>query len=456
MAPKSAGDQLCQLLAASVLLDDAALSLLANSANEGKHVDFVAHLESLLPSSASHSNFDDLLRDFIDFCARSAIYSNSAISKAIERRKAERNHLRQVRRNIIKSLRLNATLTQSECIRQHWQYYYEKSLQPDSRIPRHPLPREDPAKINRVVAEDENVIFYDAKTGDVVLMVVRNFCADADILQWVDEVIQSMVPLKKDIWKEDPGEMVQIGYTAGARSQPSFDWARNLKSKKHSPEFICSLDYKCSSVFALFWNMLLGCLPDQIIDDLTNYLDATGICRMDASGSRTSSHGEYTVKKGDDAVVFRDVELAPPTGVFAVNYARHGPDHDCTAYANFCAARAMHYEHMPHNYAISWTTNRRGTSSAGSNFYLAKYGIKVVAAANTMVAWRSRDIHGMNLQDRSPYDDEPGFLQASMSFVTSSRIKTIWERYAAEVISVQEAEALLAGDAEGDIQYDSD
>lgn len=44
---------------------------------------------------------------------------------------------------------------------------------------------------------------------------------------------------------------------------------------------------------------------------------------MDTRGLQDTEKGEYTVKYGGDSFVFHGVEMAPPSGYFATNYARY-------------------------------------------------------------------------------------------------------------------------------------
>ena len=93
----------------------------------------------------------------------------------------------------------------------------------------------------------------------------------------------------------------------------------------------------------------------------------------------------------------------------------------------------MHYENQPHDYAIALTARRTGGINDGGHFYLGSYGIKVESAANSIVVWRPKDVHGTSLQNRSPYDDDPAFMQRGMAIVTSTRLPGVWEKYAKDL-----------------------
>ena len=122
--------------------------------------------------------------------------------------------------------------------------------------------------------------------------------------------------------KADPGHICQIGYTSGARSKPKLDWARNLL-RKISPEDLLDLNYRSSSAFALFWNMLQSRLPTTVIQSFDSFLEETGIPRMDAYKTIGSSNGSYMVSNLNQTYIFHDVPLPPPSGIFTQNYARY-------------------------------------------------------------------------------------------------------------------------------------
>jgi hypothetical protein len=124
---------------------------------------------------------------------------------------------------------------------------------------------------------------------------------------------------------EDPGSLVQIRYSAGSRSSPSFDWVNNLKSKKHSLDEQAKMDVAESSAFALTWNMIRHRLPKEVISNFNAFTLVAGIKRMDGNGLMVDEEGRsfYQVAVGEAGdLEFHNVELAPPMGVFSENYSR--------------------------------------------------------------------------------------------------------------------------------------
>ncbi|KAF8057457.1 hypothetical protein FPV67DRAFT_1456085 [Lyophyllum atratum] len=93
---------------------------------------------------------------------------------------------------------------------------------------------------------------------------------------------------------------------------------------------------------------------------------------------------------------------------------------------------------------------------AGGNFYLAKYGIRVEAAPNTLVFWMPAELHGTSLLDHSPYDAAPDFIQRGAAIVTSNRLPGVWKKYRANEASgeifdkeEEEEEGKEGGDEKG-------
>ena len=130
---------------------------------------------------------------------------------------------------------------------------------------------------------------------------------------------------------EDPGALVQIGFSAGSRSTPKFDWVKNITRRNLSDEAAHDMNYRASSAFALLWNLCLDILPDEVIGDFDDFFEKLNIARMSASEGAAKEFagseeppvsGAYTIRIGDFEFTFQDAELAPPSGVVGQNYAR--------------------------------------------------------------------------------------------------------------------------------------
>ncbi|GLB37799.1 hypothetical protein LshimejAT787_0408500 [Lyophyllum shimeji] len=321
-------------------------------------------------------------------------------------------------------------IAESSAIFHKWYDHFATGPQADSRKRRLPVHRLDHSKLVRDVLPEESVIFRNRR-GRLVAAVLRNFCPDEATVAWADSVVADTMPGRRNIRMEDPGKLVQMGYSAGARSKPAFHWVRNLLSKAGGPAAAAESDCKASCVYALAWQLLRGHLPEEVICDFDDFMEKTALRRMDGNGRMSSggAAGTYSVTANGHEFHFHDAELAPPAGVFGENYAR-----------------APHTEGQPHKYGVSWTLTRTGGAEWGGHFYLAKYGIRVQGAPNTVVVWLPGEAHGTSLQDIHPDDCNPPFCQRGLAFVTSNRLVGVWEKYLAGQVSMKDVEEALLED----------
>ena len=249
--------------------------------------------------------------------------------------------------------------------------------------------------------------------GELILLVLRHFCNDRDVIDWVDEVCQVGLNLKKSVRLDDPGKIAMVGYTPGSRSSPSIMWSKNLLRKPtalfDSPTNLREFDFNCSSVFALMWNMMQRQLPTEVLDALKDFSTKCNMA-MDAAGVMDSYYG---IQDGNGVYYeFHNTELAPPQGNFAKNYAR------------FC-----HNESNATNYCFAWTTSRQNEIHEGGEFFIADYAIKVQPSADTLVVWRGKDYHGTTLPHCDPQQLNTDFHQVGLSITISGRVKSYLKRW---------------------------
>ena len=107
--------------------------------------------------------------------------------------------------------------------------------------------------------------------------------------------------------------------------------------------------------------------------------------------------------------------------------------------SNIFYFRFMHKEGSSHKFAVSWTTMRDPLlgQDGGGNFFVCKHGIKVEAAADTVIVWRPTSWHGTSLQQRDPRD--PTVFQAGLSIVTPLGVTRLWKEVQEKKLSLEEA-----------------
>ena len=244
------------------------------------------------------------------------------------------------------------------------------------------------------------------------------------------------------------------GYSPGSRAGLKFDWAKNLRSPNLPNDVVKQMNYKTSSAFAFFWNLCRAWLPGVIIADFDDFMAKTGIPAMDGNRRLNSIDGDYEATIGGLTYKFNNVQLAPPQGAMAVNYARYDL---CSAFNHGLEllSRAIHRESQPHQWAISLNTLREGSSESGGSFYLAKYRVRVLQATNTLIAFKPSDAHGTSLLHWSPADTawDNGSHQMGLAIVSSPRLASAFVAYKKGLLKEEEAKDDLE-EKEGDVEYE--
>lgn len=88
---------------------------------------------------------------------------------------------------------------ETEKIQRKWSSLLIHGKQADSRKKRHPLLKVEQDKLQHIVRADESVLIRDEATGELALMVVRNFCPNEDVLDWADARVREIVAYKRSI-----------------------------------------------------------------------------------------------------------------------------------------------------------------------------------------------------------------------------------------------------------------
>jgi hypothetical protein len=292
-----------------------------------------------------------------------------------------------------------------------WTAHLKTNRLHDARTARRPVLADDSQQSwQRVIGPEESVIVRDSNSGDIILVVIREFYADPGVLAWLDTVVRRVVMAKTSVRLDDPGTLALVGYTSRAQNCSEVMWAKNLLPRKatnlQNPTQLQAFDFDCSSSFALFWNMLQSILPTEVLAGTEKYLESLGL-HMDAD-----SNGEthfYGIQDNSNYYEFHSANLAPRQGNYAINYAGF-----------------THNEHNAHEYCYSFTTSRHEPTSQeyGNHFYLSDTAIKVESVGNSVVLWRGKDWHGTTLLNVRPdtLGDEGSFSQVGLSITTSGTL----------------------------------
>ncbi|KAJ3980303.1 hypothetical protein F5890DRAFT_1419882 [Lentinula detonsa] len=403
---------------------------------------FTKHLYTELSNVGIDTKSPQIFSDFIAWANNPAIYLPDQVESAIKQRKLAVERGKAIKKELIRVLGLTpakgegvaaalwASATVVELSRLEtpypprdkwiiedseiwglWEAHITKHKQPDPRVRHRGLHTLDETQLQCNVAPDESVIVFDKDSGELIFAQLRNFCQVPAIVEWVDSVLKKNLSVQRNVRMEDAGSIVISGFTAGSRARPSFDWARNfLNPSRHPQSEQEAMRYEAASVFAMFWNMVQKVCPSAVIDD--RFMEQTGLISMDPKEFSGQGGSEYTVNYEGSNITFKGVDMAPPSGVFAQNYAR--------------LSRPVHSEKQPHKYALSWTTFRN-VGVRGGHFYISSYGLRCCASSNAFTLWDPSLLHGTSLQSISPNAEE--IVQSGLSIVTGERLPGAFKRY---------------------------
>jgi hypothetical protein len=92
-------------------------------------------------------------------------------------------------------------ICESDVIDSKWRDYLQNDprAQPDKRQKRIPIFRMDPTKLQLDIEADESALVYDQSTGDLILLVLREFGDDHNLLSHIDNIIKEAVEHRKSI-----------------------------------------------------------------------------------------------------------------------------------------------------------------------------------------------------------------------------------------------------------------
>ncbi|KAI1504255.1 hypothetical protein F5X99DRAFT_406324 [Biscogniauxia marginata] len=271
----------------------------------------------------------------------------------------------------------------TEKAKAEWDEYWHGKPLKDPRYNRG-LRREilnlDESRLQYIIRQDESVIFRDSDTKELVLVVIRNFIPDERLRKNMVELCKEIIRNRRDDRREDPGMLVHFGYTCGSRHDPQIQLAAsslrlNTAAKQINEK---QLNDRAQGMAGLAWNMMKSRLPPEIIADYNDTIFDNDFPRMDMGREDES----FTFRVGGKDVTFEGLELPPPSGIAAINYARH-----------------THRETNGNDWVLACTCHAPDDPTKGGNFYLASYGIMMQPASNTVSAWHPKDYHGTTLYE---------------------------------------------------------
>lgn len=242
----------------------------------------------------------------------------------------------------------------------------------------------DESRLQYNIPQHESVIFRDADTKEIFMVILRDFIPDDELRKDMVATCRQIIKYRRDDRREDPGQLVHFGYTCGDRSKPTVKLAAN--SRYIAPKQLRELNNASQGMAGIGWNMLRSRLPQFIIDDYNDTIkDIVGCPRMDMEPTKGVKNDLFSYNIKGEELTFNeagDLELPPPSGLSAINYARF-----------------THRENNGNEWFIAVTCLAAEKPDIGGNFYNASYGIMMQAASNTVSCFKPNDYHGTTLYE---------------------------------------------------------
>lgn len=90
-------------------------------------------------------------------------------------------------------------IAETEEIREIWHHRVAVAPLPDSRQARHPMHLLDLSRLEFNLEPHSSAIFKDAVTHEVVMVVMRDFCRDKGVLDWISNVVLENIKVQRNI-----------------------------------------------------------------------------------------------------------------------------------------------------------------------------------------------------------------------------------------------------------------
>jgi hypothetical protein len=262
-------------------------------------------------------------------------------------------------------------------------------------------------QLQYTVTMNEQGIFRDRKSGELIAIVVRNLAKDYyNIIQpWSVELVKKSVARRYLTLRNNP-KMARVGISSGARDKSLFGWVRNLKKPYTTANDKEKHEHHISSLFGYFYALLRGQVP-IIAKDFENAINLSGLPRLDPYDTK-----QFTLPFDNQTITFTQYPLAPPEGYIAHNFSR-----------------GIHNEQSWYKcpWGVYWNLLRSHSKGSlgkesGGSFFIAKYGLRILNDSNTCVIWNRSHLHGTGHYEK-------GLEHVGIAILLSDVTERCWKKY---------------------------
>ena len=265
-------------------------------------------------------------------------------------------------------------------------------------------------KLAYTLEANDSAIFLDFETGELIAIIIRGLAKDyINIIQpWAVSLIEDSLNRRRLTQRNNP-KMAQVGVSTGARSASLFGWVRNLFKRFQEASDKQQHEYNISSLFGIFYALLRAQVP-FITDIYEDIMAKSEMPRLDQYSAQ-----QFTLPIGNN-ITFIGHPLAPPEGYISNNYYKH-------------IHIDKHWEGCP--WAMYWNILReqaqgRVGKESGASFFVSQYGLRIINASNTCVAWDVSKPHGTGWY-------EGGVKHIGIATLLSKATQLTWQKYKQKV-----------------------
>jgi len=274
--------------------------------------------------------------------------------------------------------------------------------------------RLDVSQLVYTLHSNQSALFVDADTGEKIAVVIRSFAQSyfSVIQEWAVNLIRNSINRRSRCQRNNPGDMARVGVSDGARNARQFGWVLNLIDKFKKAFDFNDHEQNISSLFGIFYALLRSQIP-WLAEEYENAMSSINLPRLDQTQLE-----QFTIPFANTPpITFQGYPLAPPEGYIAIDFCKE-------------IHKDTHWYKCP--WGSYWNILRTQLQGkvgleSGASFFISDYGLRIVNASNTFVAWDISLWHGTGWYDT-------WLSHCGIATLLSRATEKSWKDYQAKVM----------------------